>query len=119
MDISEDIVEGWKKHACKLKEDREARKYGRYKEPFDRYAPRVLVTYFVQREITGLVKIGNTLNMPTRLRALQCGSPDILRVLRTVRGNRESEFHERFSHLRMHGEWFKASSELLEFIKSC
>ena len=31
---------------------------------------------------------------------------------------KERELHDQFKNLRHHGEWFKAESELLEFIKT-
>lgn len=40
--------------------------------------------YFVQARQLGLVKIGIAKDMKRRLRALQCGSPDQLRVLGVI-----------------------------------
>lgn len=84
-----------------------------------RVAPRKKVaTYFVEAELVGLIKIGKSNNIPSRLSSLQCGSPVRLRVLGALRGDCESELHARFEAHRSHGEWFKPSAELLTLIES-
>ena len=79
--------------------------------------------YFIQGELTGLIKIGKTERSPTeRLRSFQTGSPDKLLLLKSVRypkdQNYEKEVHDRFAHLRTHGEWFKPDDDLLLFIEN-
>lgn len=78
--------------------------------------------YFIRGEITGLIKIGFTTGDPQkRLRSLQCGSPDILKLVAVKPGEHldELRLHQRFSTWRRHGEWFIASAELLEYIEGC
>jgi len=75
--------------------------------------------YFIQAETTGLIKIGVTNKPATRLKALQTGSPMLLRPLGLIEGDTrlEAALHAQFKHLRRHGEWFEPSAELLAFIK--
>lgn len=81
-----------------------------------KHAPLV---YFVAHETSGLVKIGTTVCLATRLRHMQAGSPVPLSVLFCISGGRTTEraLHSRFSAARAHGEWFKLraiQAELLD-----
>lgn len=78
------------------------------------------ITYFIQGEKTGLIKIGMTVrSCPCeRYAALQASSPDKLLILGLIRGNHERKLHQRFSDSRSHGEWFHPSSGLLDFINA-
>ncbi len=74
-------------------------------------------TYFIQ-DGYGAIKIGLSTNISTRLAELQtCNSTD-LKVLGYVVGNIESELHNRFSKDKIHGEWFKPSNEILDYVKT-
>lgn len=55
-----------------------------------------------------VVKLGTTTQLAKRLRALQLSSPTPLELLWSAPGDRDSEteLHQHFAHLRMHGEWF-------------
>jgi len=72
-------------------------------------------TYFVRDG--ELIKIGFTERPSRRLRQLKREFPD-LELLSVVPGVVSGEFetHQRFDHLRSHGEWFRAEPELLDFI---
>jgi hypothetical protein len=76
--------------------------------------------YFVSAEPSGPIKIGVTEGSPAaRLYSLQTGSPVPLKLMGVVRGverQYESALHERFRHLRMHGEWFARGGDLVQFI---
>lgn len=76
--------------------------------------------YFIESGVTGLIKIGRSVDPESRLKALQTASPDKLTLLKVIPEQvvSESELHERFSHLRRQGEWFESSEEIREFIKS-
>lgn len=75
-------------------------------------------TYFIQGKLTGLIKIGKTSRgVKERRGLLQIGSPDKLHILKFIKGDREEVYHEKFAHLREHGEWFRPAPELLEFIE--
>jgi len=76
------------------------------------------VIYFVQGEGGGPVKIGltRTATLGSRVKALQVGYPERLRVLRTIRGGRVNEraLHTRFADARLQGEWFESVPALAE-----
>lgn len=75
--------------------------------------------YFVQGQLTGLIKIGFTeQDVNSRISSMQTGSPDRLKLLGMLPGSRVAEvkLHRRFAEDRDHGEWFRPSEALLEFI---
>lgn len=66
------------------------------------------IIYFIGPD-EGMVKIGFTNDLQTRLKRLQCGSPVPLKVLASISGQPqtlEREYHTRFASARQHGEWF-------------
>lgn len=66
-----------------------------------------------------LIKIGFTANTANvRAASVQTMSPVPLKILGTLLGdlNLERVLHAKFSHLRSHGEWFRAEQELVDFI---
>lgn len=76
--------------------------------------------YFIQ---TGFydddpVKIGIADSVQARLVQLQTASPYRLRLLGVMPGGATEEraLHQRFAHLRLHGEWFEGADELLTAI---
>ncbi len=73
--------------------------------------------YFIQDE-DGYIKIGFALNVHDRLKSLQTGSRQELRLLASIAGSVQSEhdLHRQFSADRERGEWFRPSSDLLEYI---
>lgn len=78
------------------------------------------VTYFIQGEHTQRIKIGKTTTaVSERIRLLQTGSPDKLKLLGICFGAGwcELTLHRKFSQYRLHGEWFSAEPEILEFIE--
>lgn len=81
---------------------------------------RVRHVYFIQGAVTGLIKIGVADHVASRLSMLQPASPDILKVLATIRCERygalERELHARFAAHRRHGEWFSPHPEILSYI---
>ena len=85
-----------------------------------RFRPAVRHVYFIEAETLGLIKIGFSDHVRSRMRDLQTMSPDRLRVLwfipSTDAPSLEREMHERFAHLRSHGEWFKPGGDLLDFL---
>lgn len=74
--------------------------------------------YFIQSELGGPIKIGVSVDPKSRMAEIQRMSPFKLRILKTIEGDysAESALHKRFSHLRLHGEWFEPADELLNFI---
>ena len=61
------------------------------------------------------VKIGFALDPDQRIKEIQTGNPEKLRVLAKVEGGAEleREYHRRFSDQRRHGEWFFINSDIL------
>src|SRR5580693_1206330 len=78
--------------------------------------PRGGFVYFIRR--SDEVKIGFTRSISQRIKSLMSGPDDELILLGVVSGSykTEQEYHARFRHLRTHGEWFKAETELLNAI---
>jgi hypothetical protein len=73
--------------------------------------------YFI--EAMGLVKIGYSNNPKRRLQMLATGCPAPCTLLAVRDGDQrdERELHRKFSHLRSHGEWFRLTSKLRDFIR--
>lgn len=64
------------------------------------------------------IKIGFSIEPNQRKSGLQVGNPVELETLATVSVNKitEREAKDKFNHLKIRGEWFRAEPELLEFI---
>lgn len=64
------------------------------------------------------VKIGWSKRVSARLAELQTGSAVPIRLIGAIPGGRalERRLHEEFAHLRLSGEWFSATPELLAHI---
>ena len=78
--------------------------------------------YFIYSEESNAIKIGRANNVKRRLKSLQTAHPHELKVIKTfkVRGGKaaqelENTLHQKFDHLRLSGEWFKAEQELFDF----
>jgi hypothetical protein len=65
------------------------------------------------------IKIGRSIATGKRFKMLQCGSPYPLTCLGLLYGEGECEptWHQRFDGLRMSGEWFRSTPELLDAIE--
>jgi len=74
--------------------------------------------YFVQASSDGLIKIGHSTSVASRLAVLQASSPVKLRLLLDVPGGAPLEMflHEAFAVWRQHGEWFSPCPALLTLI---
>lgn len=77
---------------------------------------RQIKTYFIQSEFGGHIKIGKSINPESRLKSLQTGRADRLLLKKIINGDKESELHARFKHLRDSGEWFRFENELVQFL---
>ena len=76
--------------------------------------------YFIQAKQVGLIKIGyvKTLsNLAARLITLQTMSPDQLIFLGCIENGNDRWLHCKFGRSHSHGEWFRPSQELLDFIE--
>ena len=72
--------------------------------------PHYNFLYFIQPKDGGLVKIGKTADVQSRLKNLQCGSPVELCLIKTVEIEHaeawELFWHRLFKPFRIKGEWF-------------
>lgn len=70
--------------------------------------------YFIQGQMSGLIKIGISQDPEARLRQMQSGSPEELSLLKQVKGYHEDEkmLHKRLDDYRVHGEWFEPSRDV-------
>ena len=76
-------------------------------------------TYFIQAG-DGPVKIGRATDVAARLRELQVGNPEKLKILCATKLLSEAQAHELFAEDRLRGEWFRPSEFLLNFaLKMC
>lgn len=74
-------------------------------------------TYFVQAGPGGPVKIGTAEDVQHRMRYLQTGHVHELELLGQTMAIREDQAHAKWEALRIRGEWFKATDELLAWIR--
>lgn len=67
----------------------------------------------------GLIKIGATDNLTKRLNALRSANSSALTLIATMPADRwpEAALHDRFAHIRIRGEWFQPTAELLDFLE--
>ncbi len=75
--------------------------------------------FFIQGEITRLIKIGVSHDAEARLADLQIGSPDRLALLATVPGDEASKrdlLHQLAAH-HSHGEWFREHEEVFNAMR--
>jgi hypothetical protein len=72
--------------------------------------------YFIQAGDSGPIKIGSGRRPQRRLRQLQIGNHEPLRLLGAYPGTAldETQLHEQFRHARLRGEWFAPLPELLD-----
>lgn len=75
--------------------------------------------YFIQGECGGPIKIGYAKDVQNRIRTLQTGYPDTLKLLLAIPGNIHNEqvLHGHLDAYRLHGEWFKPDAAVLNRIK--
>ena len=77
--------------------------------------------YFIQSGLSGPIKIGYTsICAEHRLKALQTGSWEELKLLGTIDGNadNEHELHQRFMDYFIRGEWYWPAQSLIIYINN-
>lgn len=74
-------------------------------------------TYIVKNPASGLLKIGKSSDILTRLRSLSVGSGARLELIAEIDRDIEASLHEEFSHLRVFGEWFRDDGSIVEKAK--
>lgn len=75
--------------------------------------------YFIQAGNGGPIKIGYSKSPKLRLKELQTGNPDLLKVLSIIDGSiaKEKEIHKKFSQFNIKNEWFFPAKALLDYIE--
>src|ERR1700722_810642 len=77
------------------------------------------MVYFIHGESTKLIKIGKTTDMMRRLRILQTGSPDRLKILAVIKNQAsDAPYDAQFRDSWVFGEWFKPSAPLMAFVET-
>ena len=106
----------------KIRIDFERGKYPYAKLGIDASNGNAIITqyyvYFIQGECGGAIKIGFSQNPKSRLKSIQTGMPDLLKLLAVIPGDEklEKELHNEFNDLRLRGEWFRPDDRLLSRI---
>lgn len=90
------------------------------KEKAEKERLRIGYVYFIQGECGGAIKIGHSKDPQSRLKSLQTGYPDMLKLLYMFPGEEkvEKELHLKFSSIKLNGEWFKPEETLLKEIEA-
>lgn len=88
------------------------------KHPFG-FRPKKGHIYFIQVGVDGPIKIGFSSDVAQRLRTLQTGHTEKLRLLHKQVGTKEDEaaLHRKFRNIHIKGEWYEADPSLVEFIR--
>ncbi len=76
--------------------------------------------YFLQGEITKLIKIGFSRDIAVRIEGFRAGSPDVLNLIGAIEGSLVTEkfTQDDFANDRRQGEWFVPSPRLLALAAS-
>lgn len=77
--------------------------------------------YFIWNRNKNEIKIGFSKNPEARLASFQCGTSDVLQIVKTFQGGRAEElvFHKQFAKYRLgNTELFRHEGELKDFLKS-
>ena len=64
--------------------------------------------YIIQSDFTGMIKIGRSKDPQRRLKQLQTGNPNKLKLIASFKGQgwKEKILHENLEKFRKEGEWF-------------
>ena len=64
--------------------------------------------YFIQSDLTGMIKVGRSKDPQKRLKQLQTGNPNRLKLIASFRekGSEEKYLHEVLNNYKQKGEWF-------------
>lgn len=82
--------------------------------------------YIIKGRTTRLIKIGIADSPRSRLRIMQCGSPDVLDLIMVIDPKLadleairvEYMLHRFLRGYRKHGEWFTCSPELIDWLSA-
>ena len=77
------------------------------------------VTYIIEYPGTGVIKVGQAKYFVDRFKQLKTASPIEPIIVCVFRGAKhEHDFHTKFANLRQHGEFFRDTAELRDYIYS-
>ena len=78
------------------------------------------VIYFLQGDVTGMIKIGQCRNLQMHIKNDKANCSEDLTLLGKMNGDYlvKHNFINEFAHLRAHDDWFHSDIELVELIKS-
>lgn len=78
--------------------------------------------YFVRGLVTGHVKIGMSLNPRSRFQKIATDCSEPVEMMRTFWSEKpsavESDLRRRFSSAQSHGEWYRPSAALMDYIEN-
>lgn len=76
--------------------------------------------YLIKCGEINLCKIGYSYNVRSRLSALQTSTPYDIKVVSEIDGDiiYEKHIHKMFNHLKVRGEWFKYTDEIIKFFNA-
>jgi hypothetical protein len=81
------------------------------------------IVYFILDTDSNAVKIGYTTlkGLKRRLENLQVGTPNDLRLLGAVWGDRKTEklLHKKFINAHIRGEWFTYTPDMNDYLNEC
>ena len=79
---------------------------------------RAGVVYFFQKGRRQVIKIGYSGDHEERRQNLQAATPDRLRLIATIPGNKavEAALHRRFREYKVTGEWYRLEGELAAYV---
>ncbi len=88
------------------------------KDCLEEYRGKKRRIYFIQSG-DGPIKIGFSTNIELRLSAIRNWHPYKLTILKLLDGDYEDEhaIHKKFKHVKLTGEWYNPSEDLLKFIQ--
>lgn len=115
--FAEGVAEGYRQALAHVLEGRAATSPALRALPAAPPASPSLV-YFIQAGHDGPIKIGRSRSPLTRLQELQTGNAMQLRYCGAVEGGAalEQALHEHFASIRLTGEWFTPTPELVDYI---
>lgn len=115
-------IEDHKKHVALIDQSNGKLRRRKKKKPPQKPVDRDGIVYFLQAGTKGPIKIGVTKRgLAKRVKSIQCGCWLKLTVITSIPTGGpalEYELHQDFKHLRLNGEWFRPSAELLNYIAS-
>jgi hypothetical protein len=97
---------------------RRTRSYEQYKKACER-AAKLGYVYVIASEDNKRVKIGHSIDPLRRIRTMQYGSSQRLRLIGAFPGGKSDEetLHSLLRDVQVHGEWFDCNEELLAFLR--